>query len=276
MSTRVFVDARWHLSFVHMSDELTEAVLFRLTSEAFLTYLGHADSFEFTLQAGCASALSGVPVADLNYVVAGPGASDGRRFADVCEPLVSRGLPFLAVVFLEAASHVEQPATRLGLEHVVDFPFMVRDDAPIEPQGNEMVSVRLAVGPEGADANVRVLSSAFSMPEEASRAALPPALLEAPNLDVFLAWMDDRVVGTVTLIHQGDATGVWSMGTDPALQRSGIGRRLLSTAIAEARLQGAKRFYLGATPAGNPLYESLGFTTRTVTKVWASGETHQA
>ena len=66
------------------------------------------------------------------------------------------------------------------------------------------------------------------------------------------------------------------MGTDRAYQRSGIGRRLLSTAIAEARSHGARRFYLGATRAGIPLYESLGFTTRTVTKVWAAGETHQA
>ncbi len=259
-----------------MSTDLTDAVLFRLTSEAFLTYLGHADSFEFTMQAGCASALSGTPVADLNYVVAGPGGGDGQRFADVCEPLVARALPFLAVVFPEAATHTEGPAARLGLEHVVDFPFMVRDDAPIEPAGSEIVTVRRAVGPDGAEANVRVLSSAFSMPEEASRATFPPALLEAPNVDVFLAWLDGRVVGTVTMIRQGEATGVWSMGTDPAHQRSGIGRRLLSTAIAEARLQGAKRFYLGATPAGFPLYESLGFTTRTVTKVWASGETHQA
>jgi len=41
--------------------------------------------------------------------------------------------------------------------------------------------------------------------------------------------------------------------------------------MAEARAQGADRFYLGATPAGHPLYESLGFTTRTTAKVWASG-----
>jgi GNAT superfamily N-acetyltransferase len=153
---------------------------------------------------------------------------------------------------------------------------MVRDDLPIEPRGNETVSVRRAVGIEAAEANARILGAAFEMPEDAARTAIPPAVLDAPNIDVFLASMDDRVVGTVTLIHQGGATGVWSMGTDPALQRSGIGRRLLSTAIAEARSQGAKRFYLGATPAGFPLYESLGFTTTTVTKVWAAGETHQA
>ena len=41
-------------------------------------------------------------------------------------------------------------------------------------------------------------------------------------------------------------------------------------------MQGARRFFLGATPAGYRLYESLGFTTRVVAKVSASGETRQA
>ena len=105
---------------------------------------------------------------------------------------------------------------------------------------------------------------------------LPASLVEAPNLDVFLASIEDDVVGTVTVIYQGDTAGIWSMATDASAQRSGIGRRLLSTAMAEARTQGARRFFLGATPAGYRLYESLGFRTRVVTKVWASGETHQA
>ena len=78
------------------------------------------------------------------------------------------------------------------------------------------------------------------------------------------------------MIHQGDTSGIWSMATAATRQRSGIGRRLLSTAMAEARMQGARRFFLGATPAGYRLYESLGFTTRVVAKVSASRETHQA
>jgi ribosomal protein S18 acetylase RimI-like enzyme len=67
---------------------------------------------------------------------------------------------------------------------------------------------------------------------------------------------------------EGDTAGIWSMATDSTRQRSGIGRRLLSTALAEAQRQGARRFFLGATPAGYRLYESMGFATRVVTKVW--------
>jgi ribosomal protein S18 acetylase RimI-like enzyme len=180
------------------------------------------------------------------------------------------------MIFPEATDSVEQKAADLGLVHVVDFPFMVRDDAPIEPEGNDSVNVRRAASADGAEANVRVQSSAFGMPADAVRRVLPASLADSPNIDIFLASIDDEVVGTVTLIHQGDTSGIWSMATDTARQRSGIGRRLLSTAMVEARSKGAARFYLGATPAGYRLYESLGFTTRTAAKVWASGETHQA
>jgi len=75
---------------------------------------------------------------------------------------------------------------------------------------------------------------------------------------------------------RADTAGIWSMATDSRRQRSGIGRRLLSTAWAQARTQGARRFFLGATPAGDRLYKSMGFATRVVTTVWAAGETHQA
>ena len=259
-----------------MSKPLTESVLRRLTTEALVSYLGQSKRFELTMHPGCCLALTGEPVADLNYLVAGRGAGDGDHFAAACMTCISRSQPFLAMIFPEAGDTVERTAADLGLVHVVDFPFMVRDDAPIEPEGNDSVIVRRAAGPGGAEANVRVLSSAFGMPEGSVRHVLPASLGDSPNLDIFLASIDDEVVGTVTLIHHGDTSGIWSMATDTARQRSGIGRRLLSTAMAEARTQGAARFYLGATPAGYRLYESLGFTTRTAAKVWASGETHQA
>ena len=255
---------------------LTESVLRRLTSEALVTAFGQAEKFECTLHPGCTLALTGEPIADMNYVVAGRGASDGGHFAAVCMTCASRQLPFLAIVFPEAESGVEQTAGELGLVHIVDFPFMVRDDAPIEPDGNPSVDVRLATGPEGAEAWARVQSLAFGLPEDAVRRAVPASVVDAPNVDVFMASIDDEVVGTVSMVHHGDTSSIWTMGTDPARQRSGIGRRLLSMSMAEARTRGATRFFLGATPAGYRLYESLGFKTRVVTKVWTSGDTGQA
>jgi ribosomal protein S18 acetylase RimI-like enzyme len=259
-----------------MSKPLTESVLRRLTSEALVTYLGQADQFECTLRPGCCSVTTGEPVADLNYIVAGHRATENGAFRAACTTFISKRLPFLAILFPGAGPGATQTAGDLGLVHVVDFPFMVPEDGPIDPEGNDSVVVRRAIGAAAAEANAQVLSSGFGMPEDAVRRVLPASLVDAPNVDVFLASIEDDVVGTVTVIHQGDTAGIWSMATDSTQQRSGIGRRLLSTALAETRRQGARRFFLGATPAGYRLYESMGFATRVVTKVWASGETHQA
>jgi ribosomal protein S18 acetylase RimI-like enzyme len=77
------------------------------------------------------------------------------------------------------------------------------------------------------------------------------------------------------MTYHGETCGIWSMGTDAARQRRGIGLRLLSTAMARARDSGARRFFRGATPAGYRLYDGLGFKTVCSARVWASGETHQ-
>jgi predicted N-acetyltransferase YhbS len=66
------------------------------------------------------------------------------------------------------------------------------------------------------------------------------------------------------------------MGTIAAAQGKGIGRALLSTVMAAEREAGAEAFFLGATPAGRPLYERLGYRTVFSAEVWVRGETNQA
>jgi predicted N-acetyltransferase YhbS len=254
---------------------LSESVLRGLTNDAMLSIVGHSPKAEFAVYPGCCLALTGEPVADMNYVVAGRGANDSGRFAVLCSTTISRSLPFMALVFPEAEAAVEQTAAELGLVHAGDMPFMVRDGAPIAPGGNPSVVVRRANGSGWVEAVARVQSSAFGMPEDVWRRVVPESFVDAPSVDIFLASIDDDVVGSVVLTHHGDTSGVWGMGTVSGQQRSGIGRRLLSTAMAQAREAGVARFYLGATPAGYRLYESLGFTTRVVAKVWVSGESHQ-
>ena len=259
-----------------MAKPLTESVLCRLTSADLVACLGQAERFEVAMHPGCCLALCNEAVADLNFVVAGRGASVSAHFAEACQTCISRNQPFLAMIFPEAGSGVEETAADLGLIHVIDWPIMVRDEALIEPAGNDTVVVRPASGAEGADANARVLNSAFGMPYDCVRRVCPPALMDSPNLDIFLATIDDVAVGAVTVTYHGDTSGIYAMGTDTARQRAGIGRRLLSTAMAEASDAGARRFFLGATAAGYRLYESLGYTTRVVARVWAFGQDHEA
>lgn len=65
-------------------------------------------------------------------------------------------------------------------------------------------------------------------------------------------------------------------GAKASRQRGGIGLRLVTTAMAHARMNWTRRFFLGATPAGYRFYEKLGFETACTARVLVSGETHQA
>ena len=254
---------------------LTEATLQRLTGEALMTFLGSASGFEAAARPGLHLVLCNEPVADMNMLVAGPGASQ-QHFRDMARHCLDREIPFLVMFFPGADTALEAAAEELGLAYAVDFPIMVREEQPLEPTGNPAVEVSRASGQAGAEASADIMVSAYSMPRDSVLRAIPAAFLDSPGADIYLARLGGETVGTVTLTYHGDTCGIWAMGTDTARQRGGIGKRLLSTAMAQAQDAGCKRFFLGATPAGYRLYEGLGYRTACSARVWVSGETHQA
>lgn len=254
---------------------LSEAVLFRLTNDAVTTFIGAAEHYEAAARPGLQLVLSNEPVADLNMLIVGAGANHGH-FRDMVSTCVDRKLPFLVLIYPEAGKALDDIAGEQGLVYAVDFPIMVRDDLPLEPSGNPDVEVVRAQSAEDADASADVTVSAYSMPKDSVLRALPASFFQTPGADVYVARLNGEAVGSVTLTYHGDTCGIWAMGTKAARQRGGIGLRLLSTAMTQARNSGIRRFFLGATPAGFRLYEGLGFNTVFSARVWVSGETHQA
>jgi GNAT superfamily N-acetyltransferase len=252
---------------------LTPSQIERLTTEGLVAFLSQAAKFEAHLAPSCSLVLSGEPVADLNYLLAGRKATV-EGFVAGAKSCLERKLPFLAMLFPGAAETLAGSASELGLQLAVEFPFMVAVGAPPAVDLGDVV-VRRAAGEAGALASGRALQRAFGIPIESVLRAVPADCLDSPSLEVWIAELKGTCVGTVTITHHGDAAGVWAMGVDPETQRKGIGRRLLTTAMREAAKRGTQRFFLGATPAGKPLYDRLGFATQLVTQVWASGESTQ-
>ena len=257
------------------SKPLSEAVLRRLTNDAVSTFLGEAERYEATARPGLQLVLSNEPVADMNMLIAGDGA-DQDHFRHMVSSCLDRQLPFLVMIFPDAGKALDEIAADLGLVYAVDFPMMVREDLPLEPSGNPDVDVAQARSAEDADVSADVMVSAYSMPKDSVLRALPASLFDVPGADVYVARLNGKAAGSVTLTYHGDTCGIWAMGTDAAQQRGGIGLRLLSTAMVQARNRGVRRFFLGSTPAGFRLYEGLGFKTICSARVWVSGETHQA
>ena len=76
----------------------------------------------------------------------------------------------------------------------------------------------------------------------------------------FVACLDGRVIGTVTTITYGrKLSWIGMMLVDSLYRRRGIGTGLMQTALHYLHGIGVASIKLDATPAGRPLYESLGF-----------------
>jgi GNAT superfamily N-acetyltransferase len=257
------------------SKPLTESVLRRLTNDALSIFMSESAGLELAARPGLLLALTNEAIADMNMLVAGKGA-DRDHFRDMAQSCLGRELPFLAMIFPEAGDALDATAAELGLVHAVNFPMMVRDDMPLEADGNPDAVVTRACSAEHAEGMAAVMASAYSMPIDAVRNCFPPSFFETPAADVYVASLQGEILGSVTLTYHGDTCGIWAMGTNADRQYGGVGRRLLSTAMCEARASGLRRFFLGATPAGYRLYEQLGYRTVCEARIWVSGETHQA
>jgi GNAT superfamily N-acetyltransferase len=78
-----------------------------------------------------------------------------------------------------------------------------------------------------------------------------------------------RLVGTVTTLTYGRALAwIGMMVVHPEFRRQGIGAALMRLALDYVRGLGIASVKLDATPAGRPLYESLGFTVEAEVERW--------
>jgi ribosomal protein S18 acetylase RimI-like enzyme len=92
------------------------------------------------------------------------------------------------------------------------------------------------------------------------------AIVDGPDTALFLARLDGRTVGVLTLACYKIPTGMraWieDVIVDDAASRQGIGEALSRAAIDEARSRGAKDVRLTSRPkreAANRLYRRIGF-----------------
>ena len=101
--------------------------------------------------------------------------------------------------------------------------------------------------------------------EQADRSILadPQQAIIQRGGQILVATLDEKIVACCALLRMGlSEFEVAKMAVAPDYQGRGIGRRLLSAVITEARRLGANRLYLETNHILKPaiaLYESLGF-----------------
>lgn len=95
----------------------------------------------------------------------------------------------------------------------------------------------------------------------------PPALIQQPGVDVFLAYLGGEVAGAcVTVVEGGFGSHYW-IATSPAFRSRGVGRSIMLGSLAHMV---DLPVTLTASRLGRPLYESLGFRVTTPSTWWSA------
>ncbi len=207
-----------------------------------------------------------------------PGARMTDGFLRAERPQGVRMIP-LRPADVPAVLRTESPARPVVLEDVftggpaepppgaLRMPVMLRRPAPLRatlPPGVRVTEVRDADELAAAE---KTIVDGFPLrayqPYERGQ-ALPPRLLGLPGWRVWLAHRHMRPAAAAYTYDDGTAVGIYWLATLPEHRSSGVGRAIMTAAVAAYP---ARVCTLVATEAGRPLYESLGFRTVT-TATW--------
>jgi GNAT superfamily N-acetyltransferase len=162
---------------------------------------------------------------------------------------------------------VEDPFGALGFPAGNDItvlrpPVMVRAPAPLtqvrSPPGTEIMPVpdRDSLA-QAEQVIVDGYPQSSLQPFRLGR-LLPPLVLNMPGWRVWLARCEDEPAAACCTYDDGAVIGVYWLATMPGYRSRGLGRAVLTSALAACPGRPAT---LIATTAGEPLYSSLGFQT---------------
>lgn len=210
--------------------------------------------------------LTGLPYPDLNMAIVS-GTKDPNTTLEtqaaldkIVQSCKLRNLPCLLL-----SDGVDALCESQGLTNVGNFPLMVIDQSSIHPYeeilDDTSIELSLAISDDDVSQANQTVSLAFGLPSQAIDSAFGSQLPTHSGLRVYVAKRSGRVVCSLRVSQVDTTSGLWCMATEPQLQRQGIGKQLLSFAMANEVILGAEQLLLLATPDGLPLYQQVGFKT---------------
>jgi len=140
------------------------------------------------------------------------------------------------------------------------LPVMTRDEptAPMPTQGSE-VTVVVVESIEQLRAAETIVVHGFDLPRMQPYQpgeAFPDDLLWYPGVRLFLVQRDGESVGACLTVDEGTCGGIYWVTALPEHRSLGVGRAAMQAALTHLAPTPVS---LTATPAGEPLYASMGF-----------------
>lgn len=216
--------------------------------------------------------LSGAPHVDLNQAVLF-GEADRQTAERIAAVVQAADVPCLLGVSSTVRDDVTHALREGGFEAMTQREAMFYADEPpaVGPTAFQVRRVRTAEDRAGAQ---HVLLETHDYHPDLTSAMWGPALLDRPDVGCWVAWDGEEPVSCAYVTLVGRSLGVFDMMTPPRHRRRGAGRAVLANALTEAWTWGgveADYAAFWASPAGRPMYESMGFDVADDVDVWTYG-----
>jgi GNAT superfamily N-acetyltransferase len=204
--------------------------------------------------------VTGLPIGMFNgCIVAIPAALEDVTAA--LDWLAEREVPYRLWIHEELTDGLAQTVRERGMEqHPWLVPQMVLEQPPELPASAPGVTVR-SVSDGRSLAEYRQVSVEDGTSEHVARRLFSDAFAADPDVELLLASLDGRAVGTSLAIRTDDVAGVYAVGTLADARRRGVGTAATWAAVAAGRAWGCDEVVLQASEMGFPMYRAMGFRT---------------
>jgi GNAT superfamily N-acetyltransferase len=204
--------------------------------------------------------VTGLPIGMFNgCIVTGPAAIE-----DVTAALTwvaERDVPYRLWIHEELTDGLAQSLRERGMEqHEWLIPQMVLEQPPELPASAPGVTVRSVSDQRSLD-EFRQVTIDDGTSEYVARRLFSDAFAADPDVELLLASLDGRAVGTSLAIRTDEVAGVYAVGTLADARRRGVGTAATWAAVAAGRTWGCEVVVLQASEMGFPMYRAMGFRT---------------
>jgi GNAT superfamily N-acetyltransferase len=204
--------------------------------------------------------VTGLPIGMFNGCIV-PAPATTEDFTSALDWIVEHDVPYRLWIHEELADQLAETVRGRGMEQAAWLmPQMVLQPVPETPSPAPGVSVRAVSDARSLD-EYRQVSVEDGTSEDVARRLFSDSFAADSDVQLVIAYLDDRAVGTSLAIRTGDVSGVYAVGTLAAARRRGVGTAATWAAVAAGRAWGCETIVLQASEMGFPVYRTMGFRT---------------
>lgn len=226
---------------------------------------------------GGLAAVTAVPAPTLNGVWVDGLDVDVGQIADLLDEVAATGLPHCLQFRPGANDRLTDLAVSRSMTKEEDIPLMALDDPGRLDAAQAVGGLTIReLSPKEAQSHARLAAAGFEAPVEMFLQLMTPAMLAAPGVRCYIGEAGGQPVTTGLGVTIGSYVAIFNIATPPLHRRHGYGAAVTARAVSDGLDAGAKWSWLQASPAGQKVYERLGFRTVETWPCWiAAGSAHQ-